>query len=289
MRYAFIDEQRTQHPVRRMCELLEVSSAGYYEWRGRELSPRAQADITIGEAVVRAHAESRKTYGRPRIHAELSAQGFRVGQKRVARIMKAHGLVGVMPRAFRKTTDSAHALPVALNVLDRNFGITKIDKDKVWAGDITYLATREGWLYLAVILDLFSRRVVGWSMGQTMQRELVIDALNAAIGNRRPKAGVLFHSDRGSQYASNDFQSLLNAHGMTASMSGKGQCWDNACVESFFGSMKRELGDPIWESRDAVRQAIFEYIEVWYNRKRRHSTLGFRSPEEYESSLPIAA
>ena len=289
MRYAFIDEQRTQHRIGRMCELLEVSRAGFYEWRGRGPSVRSTVDVAIGEAVIRAHTESRKTYGRPRIHAELSAQGIRVGQKRVARIMKAHGLVGVLPRAFRKTTDSDHALPVAPNILGRNFDLKQLHKDQVWAGDITYLATREGWLYLAVVLDLSSRRVIGWSMSKTMHRALVLDALNAAIRNRRPEGRTLFHSDRGSQYASNDFAAVLGAHGIIASMSRKGQCWDNACVESFFGSMKRELADPIWENRRAARAEIFDYIEIWYNRKRRHSTLGYVSPEEYESSLPIAA
>jgi putative transposase len=236
------------------------------------------------------HAESRRTYGRPRIHAELTAQGLGVGQKRVGRLMKKAGIAGIRPRRFRKTTDSGHALPIAENTLARQFDVVQIgEKNRVWAGDITYLPTREGWLYLAVVLDLVSRRVIGWSMQATMERSLVINALKSAIKNRRMTHGTLFHSDRGSQYASEDFRDVLKAHGMKASMSRKAECWDNAVVESFFGTMKTELGDPIWESRATARAAIFDYIEIWYNRKRRHSTLGYVSPEQYESTLPNAA
>jgi len=290
MRYAFIEEQRTQHSVRRMCYLLEVSAAGYYEWRVRPRSPRSIANETLRDHIARVHRESRRTYGRPRIHAELSAQGIAVGANRVGRLMKSAGIEGIRPRRFRKTTDSSHTLPIAANILDRQFGITEVrEPNRIWAGDITYLPTREGWLYLAVVIDLASRRVIGWSMNTTIDRRLVIDALRAATRNRRSTIGTLFHSDRGSQYASEDFRALLESCGMRASMSRKGECWDNACVESFFGSMKRELGDPIWESRAIARAAIFEYIEVWYNRKRRHSTIGYVSPQEFESSLPIAA
>ena len=204
--------------------------------------------------------------------------------------MKCAGIRAIQPRRFRKTTDSKHELPIAPNVLARSFDVVGIGAtNRVWAGDITYLPTREGWLYLAVVLDLASRRVVGWSMASTMQRSLVIDALRMALKRRRPRRGMLFHSDRGSQYASQDYRDVLKECGMIPSMSRKGECWDNAVVESFFGSMKTELGDPIWESRAHARAAIFEYIEIWYNRKRRHSTLGYVSPEEYESLLPIAA
>jgi len=290
MRYAFIEEQRTQHCVRRMCNLLKVSPAGYYEWRGRPLSSRAIADVEIRSAIVRVHAESRRTYTRPRIHAKLSAEGRHVGAKRVRRLMKAAGVAGIRPRRFRKTTDSDHGHPVAKNVLARAFDVKQIAQtNHVWAGDITYVPTREGWLYLAVVLDLVSRRVIGWSMDSTMDRKLVITALRSAIANRRPKRGTLFHSDRGSQYASAEFTELLALHGIVASMSRKGDCWDNAVVESFFGSLKTELGDPIFESRSTARAAIFEYIEVWYNRQRLHSTLNYLSPEQYESSLPKAA
>ena len=273
-----------------MCELLEVSPAGYYEWRGRPQSARALENKTVREQIVQAHVESRGSYGRPRIHAELRAQGVTIGINRIGRLMKAAGIKGVAPRRFRKTTDSGHALPIAENLLDRRFDVKEIAGcNRIWAGDITYLPTREGWLYLAIVIDLVSRRVIGWSMSTSMERSLVIDALRSAIRNRRSTNGTIFHSDRGSQYASEDFRNLLKVSGMRASMSRKAECWDNACVESFFGSMKRELGDPIWESRAIARAAIFDYIVIWYNRRRRHSTLGYISPEEYESSLPTAA
>ncbi len=290
MKYAFIEEQRTWHSVRRMCTLLDVSTAGYYEWRGRSPSRRSVVNQGLRAVIVRVHRESRGTYGRIRVQRELTNSGLHVGTGRVGRLMKSAGVAGISPRRFRKTTDSKHALPIAKNVLARNFDVAVIGgKNRVWAGDITYLPTREGWLYLAVILDLFSRRVVGWSMNITMDRSLVIDALRAAVRNRRPAAGMLFHSDRGSQYASEQFRTILEANGIQQSMSGKGECWDNAVVESFFGTMKSELHDPVWESRAAARDAIFDYIETWYNRKRRHSTLGYVSPETYESLLPIAA
>ncbi len=188
------------------------------------------------------------------------------------------------------TTDSGHDLPIAENALARKFDVVEIAKtNRVWAGDITYIPTREGWLYLAVVLDLVSRRVIGWSMQTTMERTIVIDAVQAAIKSRRDTNGTLFHSDRGSQYASEDFRGVLRANGLKPSMSRKAECWDNAVVESFFGTMKTELGDPVWETRAIARAAIFDYIEIWYNRKRRHSTLGYVSPEQYESMLPIAA
>jgi putative transposase len=290
MRYAFIEEQRTQHSVRRMCVLLEVSAAGFYEWRGRSPSARARANESLRAEIVKVHAESRRTYGRPRVHAELLARGHHVSSKRVGRLMKNAGIKGVQPRRFRKTTDSGHALPIAPNLLARKFGVAEIgQRNRIWAGDITYVATREGWLYLAVVLDLVSRRVIGWSMKATMERSLVIDALRSAIKARRSTIGTLFHSDRGSQYASEEFREVLAASGIRASMSRKAECWDNAVVESFFGTMKTELGNPIWDTRDAARAEIFEYIEIWYNRQRRHSTLGYVSPHEYESKLPIAA
>ena len=273
-----------------MCRLLDVSAAGYYEWRGRAPSHRSVVNQGLRAVIGRVHRGSRGTYGRIRVHRELADSGLKVGVGRVGRLMKLAGIAGISPRRFRKTTDSGHALPVAENLLARSFDVTVIgEKNRVWAGDITYLPTREGWLYLAVILDLFSRRVIGWSMKSTMDRSLVIDALQSAIRSRRPATGMLFHSDRGSQYASDEFRLMLEANGLQQSMSGKGECWDNAVVESFFGTMKSELGDPVWESRAAARDAIFDYIETWYNRKRRHSTLGYVSPETYESLLPIAA
>jgi len=290
VKYAFIEEQRAHHSVHRMCHLLEVSKSGFYEWCDRPLSPRAAANKTLANHILRIHVESKERYGRPRIHAELRAEGFAVNEKRVGKLMKARGIEGIRPRRFRKTTDSAHDLPIAANLLERKFDVAEIRQpNRVWAGDITYLPTREGWLYLAVVIDLASRLVVGWSMKTTMDRSLVIDAMRDAIRRRRATSGTIFHSDRGSQYASEEFRDLLETCGLKPSMSRKGDCWDNACVESFFGSMKRELGDPIWESRVIAQAAIFEYIEIWYNRIRRHSTLDYKSPEEYDSSLPIAA
>ena len=290
MRYAFIEEQRAQYSVRRMCDLLDVSAAGYYEWRGRPASCKSVANQGLRDIVVRVHRDSRGTYGRTRVRKELKKAGLFVGERRVGRLMKSAGIAGISPRRFRKTTDSDHALPIAENILGRNFDIEVIGgQNRVWAGDITYLQTREGWLYLAVVMDLFSRRVVGWSMKATMHRSLVIDALRYAIRGRRPMRGMLFHSDRGSQYASAEFRAILEANDIQQSMSGKGECWDNAVVESFFGTMKSELGDPIWENRVAARDAIFDYIETWYNRKRLHSTIGYVSPETFESSLPKAA
>jgi transposase InsO family protein len=204
--------------------------------------------------------------------------------------MRKAGISGVQRRAFRRTTDSDHSLPIAENVVARKFDVEAIaGKNRIWAGDITYIPTREGWLYLAIVLDLVSRRVIGWSMNSTIDTELVVSAMRAAIVSRKPPTGTIFHSDRGSQYASNDFRKLLNQFGFVQSMSRKGNCWDNAVSESFFGSLKADLGDPVYETREIARAKIFEYIEVWYNRERRHSTLGYRSPEDYESTLPTAA
>ena len=290
MKYAFIEEQRTQHSIRRMCFLLDVSAAGYYESRKRLESARTRANAELTRAICAVHSESRGTYGRFRVHAELADRGCPVGVNRIGRLMKAAKIAGISPRRFRKTTDSDHALQIAENVVARTFDVDVIGaKNRIWAGDITYLQTREGWLYLAVVIDLASRRVIGWSMDSRIDRALVIRAVRAAIKVRRPGAGTIFHSDRGSQYASNEFRAVLRANGLQQSMSGKGECWDNAVVESFFGTMKTELRDPIWVSREAARAAIFDYIVTWYNRKRRHSTLGYLSPEQYESKLPNVA
>jgi len=290
VKYAFVEQQRTEHGVRRLCRLLGVSSAGFYEWRSRPMSHRALVDAELKVSITAIHARSHRNYGRPRIHAELRADGITIGAKRVGRLMKSVGIAGVRAKRFRKTTDSNHAMPIACNLVARQFSVTAIGgRDRVWAGDITYIPTQEGWLYLAVVIDLASRRVIGWSMKPTMRRELVLEAQQNAIRDRRPPSGTLFHSDRGSQYACADFRELLDRHEMIASMSRRAECWDNAVVESFFGSLKAELGDPVWESRASARSAIFAYIEIWYNRQRRHSTLGYVSPEQYETQLPFAA
>jgi transposase InsO family protein len=272
--------------VTMMCRLLEVSKAGYYAWCNRAQSKRAVEDARLSTRIKLIHKTSRRTYGSPRIHAQLQKDGVRVGRKRVARLMKLHAIEVKTRRRYRATTNSKHDLPVADNILDRRFDVDKISAtDRVWAGDITYVWTLEGWLYLAVILDLRSRRVVGWSMSQSMERGLVLDALRMALSRRNPGAGVLHHSDRGSQYASDDCRKLLREYGMTCSMSRKGNCWDNAVVESFNATIKTELiHRTTWKTREDVRAEIYKYIETWYNPKRLHSTLGYRSPVEFEEA-----
>jgi transposase InsO family protein len=258
-----------------------VSRSGYYAWKGRPRSARQREGEQLLAHIRGAFEQSRATYGSPRIHRELGERGVACGEGRVARLMRQNGIRVQPVRRFRATTDSAHALPVAANLLERDF--TAEGADRRWAADITYLWTREGWLYLAVVLDLFSRRVVGWSIRPTLERGLVIGALEAALSRRRPAAGLIHHSDRGSQYASGEFQLALSRAGIVCSMSRKGNCWDNAAVESFFGTLKREAvrGRP-FASREEARSVVFEYIEVWYNRKRRHSSLGYLSPEQFE-------
>jgi putative transposase len=285
VRYAFIEAHRRQHAIRLMCRVLAVSKAGYYAWRHREPSARTRANTALATHIRAAHRRSRRTYGSPRVTEELRAQGVRCSENRVARVMRREAIRAKGRRRFRVlTTDSRHGEPVAPNVVQRQFAVAAIARrDRVWASDITYLPTGEGWLYLAVVLDLASRRVIGWAMRHTLARGLTLDALQMALAQRQPGPGVLHHSDRGSQYACGDYQALLLAHGMTCSMSRKGDCWDNAVVESFFATLKTELVDGTdWATREIARTAIFEYIEVWYNRERRHSSLGYRSPVQYE-------
>lgn len=240
-----------------------------------------------------AFAESRARYGSPRIHQKLRQRGIRCGQKRVARLMREHGLRARRPRRFKATTDSKHGLPVAENVLDQQFEAKVADAR--WAADITYIWTSQGWLYLAVVMDLYSRRIVGWSMRETMERSLVLSALEMALKARKPTLGLLHHSDRGSQYASGAYQRMLERAGCTCSMSRRGNCWDNAPVESFFSTLKMELvHQRRYETRHRARAEIFEFIEVWYNRERLHSSLGYLSPADFEATmttntLPIAA
>ncbi|MGI8547487.1 MAG: IS3 family transposase [Gemmatimonadaceae bacterium] len=285
MRYAFIRDHASEFRVQLMCRVLEVSRAGYYAWKRRGPSQRAQADCSLTVRIRTVHVRSRKRYGSPRVHRELKAQGIHVSEKRVARVMRTEDIRAKQPRKFRVTTDSSHAHPVAPNVLDRHFSVPEIiAPNRVWASDITYIPTREGWLYLAVVLDLFSRRVVGWSMKHMMEKSLTLDALTMALDQRNPGAGILHHSDRGSQYACGDYRTLLRQHGIECSMSRKGDCWDNAVAESFFATLKRELvHDSDWLTREGARAALFEYLEVWYNRVRRHSSIGYVSPADYEA------
>lgn len=273
--------------MRLMCRVLSVSPSGFYAAQRRVPSPRARRDEALRLKVRAAHTKSRRRYGAPRVHAELQAQGEQVGKKRVARLMREDGLVARRRRRFVRTTDSRHSNPIAPNLLDRQFGIEQVaGPNRVWVSDLTYVPTREGWLFLATVLDLASRRVVGWAMRETLEAELALAALRMALADRRPAPGLVHHSDRGSQYACSDYRALLDAHGLVASMSKKADCWDNAVAESFFASLETELIlESDWFTRDAARQAIFEYIEAWYNRERRHSSLGYRSPVQYEAEV----
>lgn len=272
-----------------MCEVLEVSRSGYYAWLGRPPAVRTQQNQQLKEQIKQIHKLSRNSYGSPRVHAALKQQGFEVGRHRVARLMTKLGICVRPNRRFKTTTDSNHPFPIAENVLNRNFRTQ--EPDQAWVADITYIPTAQGWLYLAVVIDLFSRRVVGWSMGEHMRVELVLNALKAALGHRAAAAtGLLFHSDRGSQYASGDYRAALQTAGIGCSMSRKGNCWDNAVAESFFGTLKTELiGSREFVTRENAKSTIVEWIEVFYNRQRLHSTLNYLSPvqfeEQYWSSL----
>lgn len=282
MKYWFVRDHCGQFPVRRMCRVLEVSSSAYYAWLGRPESRRVREDRRLLVAIEAIHSASREVYGSPRIHAELKAQGTRLSEKRVARLMRAGGIRARQKRKFKATTDSRHSYPVAPNLLRRDFEASA--PDQKWVADITYIPTREGWLYLAAIMDLYSRMIVGWSMAGRMTRRLVLDALDMAVGRRRPGPGLLHHSDRGSQYACGDYQKALKTHGMVCSMSRKGDCWDNAPMESFFHTLKTELvHHRDYGNRWQAKADLFHYIEAFYNRGRRHSALGFLTPAEYES------
>jgi putative transposase len=281
VKFAFIAVEKARFPIRALCTTLGVSRAGFYAWQERAPSSHAQTDARLGLEIAAIHGESRQRYGSPRVHAELVDRGQRTSRKRVARLMRHRGLAGRRRRRFRTTTDSRHAFPVAPNVLARQF--EQEAPDVAWVTDITYIPTGEGWLYLAVILDLYSRFVVGWAMSERITRDLTLDALDMALVRRRPPHGLLHHSDRGSQYASGDYQQVLTAAGIVGSMSRRGNCWDNAVAESFFASVKVELvHNTTWETRAAARAELFEYIEVFYNGQRRHSSLGYLSPRAFE-------
>jgi putative transposase len=282
--YRFIDQHKDQWPVRLLCEVLEVSPAGYYAWRQRPRSAREQRRDALLVEVRAIHAEVKARYGSPRIHAELLARGHDCCVNTVARVMREAGIAAKTARKSRRaTTDSAHDLPVAENLLGRQFNPS--EANEAWVADITYIPTREGWLYLAAVADLYSRRVVGWAMAERMESRLVVDALAMAVQRRLPGEGLLAHSDRGSQYASEHYQRLLARHGITCSMSRRADCWDNAPMESFFASLKKELVHGAdFATRAEARAAVFEYIEVFYNSQRRHSSLGYVAPAEYEQS-----
>jgi transposase InsO family protein len=282
VKFAFIRENKAEFPVEVLCEVLKVSRSGYYAWSRRPPSPAALRREALVERIRAAHRESRSTYGSPRVHRELRAQGVACCENTVARLMRQNDIRSKARRRFVvRTTDSRHGRPVAPNVLDRQFYPDR--PDATWTADITYIPTAEGWLYLAVVLDLFSRRVVGWATADHLRSELACDALRMALGHRRPGGGLLHHSDRGVQYAGEAYGRLLAEHGIEPSMSRTGNCWDNAVAESFFGTLKRELvHHESYADHEAARRSLFEYIEVFYNRRRRHSTLGYRSPAEFE-------
>jgi putative transposase len=285
VRFTFIRQHAEEFPVDVLCEVLEVSRSGYYAWRDRPASSQAQRRDRLVERIQAAHVDSQKNYGSPRIHRELRDQGVACSENTVARLMKNHGIRSKMQRRFVvQTTDSRHGHPIAENRLNQQFDVPA--PNQVWAADITYIPTGEGWLYLAVVLDLCSRRVVGWAADDHLRAELPAAALQMALTQRRPQGGLLHHSDRGVQYACDDYQSLLARHGITCSMSRRGNCYDNAVVESFFGTLKTELiHHHTYATRNEARLALFEYLEVFYNRKRRHSALDYSSPAEYEATF----
>lgn len=291
MRYACITRHWREFALRLMCRVLEVSPSGYYAWRKRSPSAHAIADERLMLNVRIAFTRSHKTYGSPRVHQELRAEGTRVAKKHVARLMREDGLAARRRKRGVRTTDSTHSHPIAPNRLDRQFDVNGVrELNRVWVSDITYIPTREGFLFLAAVLDLASRHLVGWSMQDTLEAELALAALRMAITRRGPTPGLLHHSDQGVQYACDDYQQLLVAHGMEASMSKKGDCWDNAVAESFFSTLELELiTRSDWKTRDEARRAVFEFIETWYNLERRHSTLGYRSPATYEREVLRAA
>lgn len=265
-----------------MCEVLGVSPSAYYEWEREQESRHARRDGELLELIQALFAQFRGRYGAPRIHDELAKASVNVSRKRVARLMREAGIRAKGARKYKATTDSKHALPIAPNLLEQQFTVEA--RNEVWVSDITYLWTRQGWMYLAVIIDLFSRRVVGWSINERMTANLVCTALDSAVAQRRPGPGLIFHSDRGSQYASRPFRRRLWRYRMVQSMSRKGNCWDNAVAESFFATLKKELvRDYVFESRAAARSAVFEYIEVFYNRQRAHSLLNYATPMSFEA------
>ena len=283
MKYAFMEAHSGQHGITIMARVLSVSRSGFYLWRKRIApGPRALAQTKLDELVAAAFAHFRCRYGAPRITRHLSEQGHYYDGKTVASSLRRQGLRAKAAKRFKVTTDSKHNRPVAKNLLEQDF--TAERPNQKWAGDITYLWTDEGWVYLAVILDLFSRQVIGWAMSDRMTATLVCDALQMALWRRKMPKGVIVHSDRGSQYCSDAYRRMLRRRGLVCSMSGKGNCYDNACVESFFHSMKIEaVHGERFTTRHAIRQEVFEYIETFYNTIRQHSTLGYISPETFEA------
>ena len=282
MKYTFMAANELQFQIKRMCRMLSVKRSGYYAWRKRAPSTREQANQALLELIAAEHQRSRKTYGSPRLYVVLRRKGVVCGRNRVARLMRLHGIAALVRRKYRPVTTQRQpgAIP-APNRLNQDFSATA--PNQKWVSDFTYIETGEGWLYLAVVLDLFSRKVIGWSMSQKMDATLVVTALRMALRQRLPPAGLLHHSDQGSQYTSAAYRSCLNAALAQLSMSGAGNCYDNAVVESFFGTLKTECVTGPFRTCALARTTIFEYLEVWYNRQRLHSTLGYHSPVDFEN------
>ena len=281
MRYRFIDTHKKAWPVILMCGVLDVSRSGFYHWRARGPSRRARSNRDLDNRIRKIFARHKQRYGAPRVTTDLHDEGVKCSENRVARRMRALGLRAIQAKKFKVTTDSNHSKPVAPDLLEQDFSATA--PNQKWVSDISYVWTDEGWLYLAVVMDLYSRRIIGWSMSRRINRHLVLNALNMALGQRRPGDDLIHHSDRGVQYLSDDFQDLLKKHGITCSMSDKGSCYDNAVVESFFASLKRErIKRRKYRTRNQARADVFDYIERFYNRKRRHGYVGNISPVEFE-------
>ncbi len=282
MRFRFIEDHRADYPVRIMCGTLDVSPAGYYAWRSRTESPRSAANRDLLDDITRVHRAARGRYGSPRIHVELEAQGRGVSRGRIERLMRRHGIRAIMSRPRRvRTTDSRHDHPIAPNLINRNFSAAA--PNRVWLTDITYVETGQGWLYLAAVMDLYSRRIVGWAMDDHLRTELPLAALNMAISTRRPGPNLIPHSDRGVQYASSDYRAALRDAGIQVSMSRRADCYDNAPMESFFHTLKTEqVYNQQYATRDQAKSDIFAYIEGFYNRTRRHSSIGYKTPIQIE-------
>ena len=286
MTFAFIAAEKAHFPIRTLCRALEVTPSGYYAWRTRPVSARRQHDLALVRRLQVIHAEHRHAYGRPRLQHALRREGIRLGDRRLRRLMRAGQLTARGRRRYRVTTDSGHQQPVAPNLLARRFDVPR--PNRWWAGDITFVWTAEGWLYLAVLIDLASRRVVGWSLQSTLQTALPLAALRQALARRPVPRGLGHHSDRGVQYASDQYQVVLQQHRIRVSMSRRGDCWDNSVVESFFSSLKAELHPATWPTREDARTAITDYIERFYNCQRLHSALGYCSPADFEAQLKVA-
>jgi transposase InsO family protein len=288
--YEFVEAEKAEFPVSVLCEAVGVSRSAYYEWRAGTPSERSAANRRLLAEIRAIHAEHRERYGSPRLRHELRARGLQVGKHRVARIMRENGLRARPRHRFRRTTDSRHRLPVAPNILARQF--QPAAPNQAWAGDITYIWTAEGWAYLAVLIDLYSRRVVGWALRRTLSRELAIAALKRALATRRPPPGLVHHTDRGCQYASAEYRRILEQHGVRCSMSAAGNCWDNSVAESFFATLKKELVHGCaYQTRTEAYDSISQYIENYYNAKRRHSAAGNLTPIDFEldRAQPVAA